>query len=241
MFRATGDPNTNPDTLQAFQRTKLRMLIANSDEIVPISNPNVEIDNEFDFVTSGLQRNVRKSNIILHDEFECEQKALEGLRKLEEEKEREEEEEIESFCASRAECSEQGLIYVGGFLCHKLAKLHPWMGSRTCDLQYSESNKWMEMLSRGGLYIPSDELKQYLEQFEYDFALYHNPSISLQENSIMIFANILKLKHPTLPMDMLRLYSKTRFFIRLKFLNNELAVVEKSMKRRYVTHINKFA
>ena len=147
MFRATGDPNTNPDTLQAFQRTKLRMLIANSDEIVPISNPNVEIDNEFDFVTSG----------------------------------------------------------------------------------------------RGGLYIPSDELKQYLEQFEYDFALYHNPSISLQENSIMIFANILKLKHPTLPMDMLRLYSKTRFFIRLKFLNNELSVVEKSMKRRYVTHINKFA
>ena len=99
----------------------------------------------------------------------------------------------------------------------------------------------MEMLSRGGLYIPSDELKQYLDEFETDFALYHNPSLSLQEDSIIIFANILKLKHPTLPMDMLTLYSKTRFFIRLKFLNNELLVVEKSMKRRYVTHINKFA
>ena len=49
------------------------------------------------------------------------------------------------------------------------------------------------------------------------------------------------LKHPALPMDMLQLYSETRFFfIRLKFLNNELLVVEKSMKRQYITHINKF-
>ena len=82
--------------------------------------------------------------------------------KIRRKKEREAEEEIsnqiDSFSASRAECSEHGLIYVGGFLCHKLAKLHPWMGSRTCDLQYSESNKWMEMLSRGGLYIHSDKL-----------------------------------------------------------------------------------
>ena len=125
FIRATGDPNTNPDALQAFQRTKLRMMIRNSEEIVQISNPNVEIDNDSDFVTSDLQRNVKKSNIIQNNEFECEQKAWEGLKKLEEQREREEEEEIsnqiDSFSASRAECSEQGLNNIGGFLCHKLA------------------------------------------------------------------------------------------------------------------------
>ena len=75
----------------------------------------------------------------------------------------EEEEEARCFTASQEECSKEGLVYVAGYLCHKLAHKYQWMGARTCHVPESNApdfdSKWIRMISRGGLYLPSAELK----------------------------------------------------------------------------------
>ena len=156
----------------------------------------------------------------------------------------EEEEEARCFTASQEECSEEGLVYVAGYLCHKLAHKYQWMGARTCYVDESEANKfdskWIQMMSRGGLYLPSLKLKQLVESMESDFQRYHGPSLSLEQNSINILAKMLRIKNPDMPLELLELFSRARFFMRLKFLNNEMLVLEKSINRRYTVHVNKF-
>ena len=67
-----------------------------------------------------------------------------------------------------------------------------------------------------------------------------SPSLSLEKNCINILAKILQIKYIDMPYDLLQLFSRTRFFIRLKYLNNEMKVLEKTIKRRYTIHVNKF-
>ena len=97
------------------------------------------------------------------------------------------------------------------------------------------------MLSRGGLYLPSAELKQLVDSMETDFQKYHGPSLSLEKHSMNILAKILQLKNPGAPLDLLQLFSRARFYMRLKYLNKELKVHEKSIQQRcYTIHVNKF-
>ena len=156
----------------------------------------------------------------------------------------EEEEEARCFTASQEECSKEGLVYVAGYLCHKLAHKYEWMGARTCHVPESNApdfdSKWIRMISRGGLYLPSAELKQLVDSMETDFQKYHGPSLSLEKHSMNILAKILQLKNPGVPLDLLQLFSRARFYMRLKYLNKELHVHEKSIQRRYTIHVNKF-
>ena len=119
---------------------------------------------------------------------------------------------------------------------------YQWMVARTCYVDESEADnsKWIRMLSRGGLYLPSLKLKQLVEYMESDFQRYHGPSLSLEQNSINILAKMLRIKNPDMPLELLELFSRARFFMRLKFLNNEMLVLEKSINRRYTVHVNKF-
>ena len=75
---------------------------------------------------------------------------------------------------------------------------------------------------------------------ENDFQKYHGPSLSLEKNAINILARLLHIKNQDMPYELLQLFSRTRFFIRLKYLNNEMQVLEKTIKRRYTIHVNKF-
>ena len=158
-----------------------------------------------------------------------------------ERQESEEERTSRSFTASQEECSAQGLVYVAGYLCNKLAHKYEWMGTRTYRATDDTTNsRWIQLLSRGGLYLPSQELQDLAEAMENDFQKYHGPSLSLEKNSINILAKILQIKNIDMPYDLLQLFSRTRFFIRLKYLNNEMKVLEKTIKRRYSIHVNKF-
>ena len=121
-----------------------------------------------------------------------------------------------------------------------------WTGSSTRSswLRNPESNapdnKWIRMLSRGGLYLPSAELKQLVDSMETDFQKYYGPSLSLEKHSMNILAKILQLRNPGAHLDLLQLFSRARFYMRLKYLNKELKVHEKSIQRRYTIHVNKF-
>ena len=60
-------------------------------------------------------------------------------------------------------------------------------------------------------------LQELVLAMEDNVQKYHGPSLSLEKNSINIHARMLQIKNLEMPYDLLQLFSRTRFFVRLKF------------------------
>ena len=55
-----------------------------------------------------------------------------------------------------------------------------------------------------------------------------------------VMVTLLEVEFPEIPIDILKLFNKTRFFIRLKKLNGDLKVYNKKYKKRYKNFVSKF-
>ena len=55
-----------------------------------------------------------------------------------------------------------------------------------------------------------------------------------------VMVTLLEVEFPEIPIDILKLFNKTRFFIRLKKLNGDLKVHNKKYKKRYKNFVSKF-
>ena len=135
-------------------------------------------------------------------------------------------------------CEEEGMNFVGGFLCYKLGKKYKWMGQKT---KIAENNsEWMQLKSRGDLFMPSQKLQEFLVTAESVFRKYHKEKLSLECNPITRLAAILEQRFPDYTPDLIALYSRTRFFLRLKSLNYNIQIQEKNIQRRHANHVNKY-
>ena len=117
-------------------------------------------------------------------------------------------------------------------------KKHSWLGKATRAAE--NTSAYMTILSRGGLKMPSKRFVNYLERFETKFRIFHGLKVNEVHDPIKSFAKELLRDFPGFPWDILLLFSKTRFFIRLKTLNNDLKTSEKKFRRGYVRFISKF-
>ena len=64
------------------------------------------------------------------------------------------------------EISEQGLIYVCGWLAFKFKKEYSQLGEKTCNLNTFNISPWLRCLSKGGLMQPSQYLVSCVKRFE---------------------------------------------------------------------------
>lgn len=99
-------------------------------------------------------------------------------------------------------------------------------------------SSWIKAVSRGGLFTPSQSLLLLLNSLEDKFKEYHGEKLNSVRDPIGQFALITENENPEIPGEILRLFSKTRFFIRLKHLNKETQVL--SAKKRHVQHVSKY-
>ena len=76
--------------------------------------------------------------------------------------------------------------------------------------------------------------------FEERFRALHEDTFYPYEDPIGTLALLLQVEFPKIPFEILELFSKTRFFIRLKKLNGELKVHNKKYKKRYNNFVCKF-
>ena len=97
---------------------------------------------------------------------------------------------------------------------------------------YNNKTKWITCLSQGGLFHPSPEFFDACKIFELHFNDFHGKELSRVYDPIVSFANILVDHYPMWDKEILMLYSKTRFFIRLKHLNKQIKAKETSEKSR---------
>ena len=92
-------------------------------------------------------------------------------------------------------------------------------------------------LSLGGLHEPTVEFLNYMKQFEEEFEKFHGSTLNLGQDPIGNLALCLEACFPEIPQEVLNLYSKTRFFIRMKHLNKVLLVEQNTYRKRHGTHL----
>ena len=88
--------------------------------------------------------------------------------------------------------------------------------------------------------MPSQRFQEYLNKFEERFRALHEETVYPYEDPIGTLAALLEVEFPEIAVDIINLFSETRFFIRLKKLNGDLKVLKKKYKKRYQNHVNKF-
>jgi hypothetical protein len=126
------------------------------------------------------------------------------------------------------------MTYVAGFIAAKFRNEFPELGQKTSDACPFQPTKypWLTALSRGGLMQPSAEFLSQVKEFEKLFLSFHGSNISKQNNVIKNFQKLLLQKFPSLDHKVALKYSRTRHFIRMKWLNHELQSRSSAIRRR---------
>ena len=115
---------------------------------------------------------------------------------------------------------------------------YKWLGNET--RKSTNNSAYMSILSRGGLKMPSETFLKYLNVFECRFRNFHEIDVYSGYDPIGSLATLLKTEFPHIGWDLLYLFCKTRFFIRLKKLNNDLQLKKKKFRRSFVKFVSKF-
>ena len=111
-----------------------------------------------------------------------------------------------------------GLSYIGGYLCRKLCKEFPNLGSKTCDSQY-DPTEWVSFVSNGGLYVPSEDFWDQLVKWERVFCTMNGDDIDRGKEPIKRLAERVQESSPEVDPKIILRWAKLRFHIRIKHLN----------------------
>ena len=126
--------------------------------------------------------------------------------------------------------SEYGIQYAAGYVAAKRAKVDPSLGTKTCDLAAEDvpsGARWIYLLSRGNLTVPSEEWVDLFKLFEVVFSSIHNGKgvarrdgtvdhLSRAPGVVKKLADTLCFKWPRLDRRVIELYARLRTFIRMR-------------------------
>ena len=133
---------------------------------------------------------------------------------------------------------QEGKHWWAGFLMKMTGGMHEWMGRRVREAP--NVSPWMALKSRGGAYMPSEELMQFMEVAEQKFTAVNGDSLSLAPNPIKRVSALLVVARPDIDVEVIEAYSRARFYLRLNDLNSKLGIKEKQIRRKEATHKNKY-
>jgi len=89
---------------------------------------------------------------------------------------------------------------------------------------------WIATLSRGGLTVPSEQFLRTVQTFELVFKEIHGDGLNTQYKVMETNIQIISSRFPTVPVEVVKKYVRTRTFIRIKHLNL-LLKAEKDLRR----------
>lgn len=121
---------------------------------------------------------------------------------------------------------QEAMTYVAGYLAYRLKKTHPHYVGKPVE------NSWISEISKGNLIYPSQELLDLIHEFELVFCLFHGKKLDKNPGVIQRFLELLKSKYPSCDDQFLKLYCRTRTFLRLKHLKK--CFVEKQINYRNI-------
>uniref|UniRef100_T1IQE0 Transposable element P transposase n=1 Tax=Strigamia maritima TaxID=126957 RepID=T1IQE0_STRMM len=131
---------------------------------------------------------------------------------------------LESSRKNDFDCGEEALKFIAGFIAFKCHKWDKTLGTPTGQLEISkiDKQKWIQILSKGGLRVPSPEWLATIKDFEVNCADFHGNNIAKTENVMKSLISILENKFPQVDKHVISVYVRTRTFIRIRHMNTEM-------------------
>jgi hypothetical protein len=248
-IRGIGGTNTHPGPVEFADRFRLLLIGRNTDFIV--QNAPVEAiegkedDNSESLIPSSLtealfgtvqideEKGEKNDDLIqsllenyeMEPEKEVEQDVNENKSEIEEYNKQSGHLSIEE--RDEIDCNMEALKYVAGFIAFKLKKDFPELGipsylATSAEVSLEVCNcPWIEMLSRGGLLIPTKFWFNLVMQFEEDFLAFHGERFCNESMVITNLVNILSSKYSKLSSKIIRKYVEVRTSVRIKFLRTK--------------------
>ena len=143
---------------------------------------------------------------------------------------------------------EEGFIYVGGFIAHKILMKYPHVGTQTRDINPQTSNQkvstWIGAKSTGGLIQPTDKFINELKQMEENFLDFHNkhrnPPLDTERYVMKRLTKEISDFMHNYPTEIIKKFVVTRTFIRIKYLNKVKNTKEIANRARKLTKLGHF-
>ena len=219
-IRYIGGADTHPGSVEFMSRLRLLVLGQSSEYIVekaPVKTDSQE-DNADLILSQQLVEGVgcEEDHLVLDDVASTE---VTG-----------------EATAGETDCSTEGEKYVAGYIAFKFKDSHPEL-SQDGSMEAPVNTPWIDLLSYGGgLMRPSPSWFLQFQRLEGEFHNMHGQNISRRPRIIQDLEKQLVHKFPEIPQDIIKFYSKTRTFIRIKFLkcqhktSSEMLRNQKKMK-----------
>ena len=143
---------------------------------------------------------------------------------------------------------EEGFIYVGGFIAHKILMKYPDVGTQTRDINPQTSKQkvstWIGAKSTGGLIQPTDKFINELKQMEDKFLDFHNrhknPPLDTERYVMKRLTKEISDYMSNYPTEIIKKFVVTRTFIRIKYLNKVKNIKEIANRARKLTKLGHF-
>lgn len=225
QLRGIGHFHLHPSPIEVKHRLRLLLLGHNADDI-PLSNETpVQADDSDGFLTSHLFEG------ILPDMSEA-LEMVDGERELQDINFSLQSVREESAVQEGPDCSAEGFRYLAGYIAYRGKKYDDTLGTPTSDILSApvtdtERFGWVEVLSRGGLTVPTDDWLRKVSQFELIFNEFNGlESVSKEKGIVKTICAAIRTKYPDFSPEIVKLYVRTRLFIRMRFLNMKQKMVK---------------
>ncbi len=127
-----------------------------------------------------------------------------------------------SLARRERDSSMEGMAYLAGYIAFRGHKFDPTLGVRTHQSSSTCTDTWIDVLSKGGLFKPAAWWLDTIREFEVVFWALHGNAASKVTRVIGRLRNMLEKRFPHVHPAVVRLYARTRTFIRIRHLNGQL-------------------
>ena len=125
----------------------------------------------------------------------------------------------------------EALAFVAGYVAFKCQAIDPSLGCRASQAAPGlVPDRWLRLVSRGGLTMPSERWMATVKEFEIIFCLVMGGSVDRSPGIVRRLVACLAEKEPSLDHRVIRKLVKTRLHIRVRWLN--VAKLMAAAKRR---------
>lgn len=127
---------------------------------------------------------------------------------------------------------EQGLKYIAGYVAYRFRNKFQSLGNKTRELDPPPNVDFINIISKGGLMYPSEELFQAARYMETEFIKYHG--LNYLQKKKGIFTHVAKQvqlhNNNNIPFEVLHCLVRTRTYIRLRLINKKISDDNKRRK-----------
>jgi hypothetical protein len=229
VIRGVGGTHAHPNAVEAKQRLKLTTLSWNFGNI---KSAPVEVEMNSSFVSANLLKSLMQyksradetqpSQLTLHENCEMTEDISDHNWK----------EHLKALIVQEV-CEFGGSEYVAGYVASKLKNKYSDLILNWESAEQRVPQSWVQTISKGGLTVPSYQLLNLCRKLNLHFEDFHDMygdkwGLNREKGILKGFTRTMVQMYGDVLSKLVELFVRTRFYIRLRWVNTKLVNLRKS-------------